>query len=50
MMTSIIYAACPDIPSTTIQIPKHSITDQWWGLDLYLHTMIISNIYIIIYI
>ena len=27
--------------------PKHSITNQWWGLGLYLHTMIIYNIYII---
>ena len=22
--------------------PKHSITNQWWGLGLYLHTMIIT--------
>ena len=26
---------------------KHSITNQWWGLGLQRHTMIIYNIYII---
>ena len=45
-----IYAACPDIPSVTNFNLKHSITNQWWGLGLELHTMIIYNIYIIIYI
>ena len=42
MMTNIIYAACPVIPSVTILNPKHSITDQWWGLGLELRTMIIT--------
>ena len=26
--------------------PNHSITNQWWGIGLELHTMIIYNIYI----
>ena len=42
MMTNIIHAACPDIPSVTNLNPKHSITDQWWGLGLELHTTIIK--------
>ena len=29
-----MYAAFPDIPSVTILNPKHSITNQWWGLGL----------------
>ena len=28
------YATCPDIHSVTNLNPKHSITDQWWGLGL----------------
>ena len=42
MMITIIYVACPDIPSVTSLNPKHSITDQWWGLGLELHTTIIT--------
>ena len=29
-----MYAACADIPSVTNLNPKHSITNQWWGLGL----------------
>ena len=42
-----IYVACRDTPSVTNFNLKHSITNQWWGLGLELHTMIIYNIYII---
>ena len=29
---NLICVACPDTPSVTNSNPKHSITDQWWGL------------------
>ena len=41
-MINLICSACPDIPSVTSLNPKHSITDQRWGLGLELHTTIIT--------